>query len=70
MAALFEEHPNAVARSKELADSCQVDLDFSDVRFSDFSVPDGQSPFNYLWGLADRGVQWRYGERTPGRWTS
>jgi error-prone DNA polymerase len=60
MAALFSDHPDAVARSAELASSCKVDLDFRDVRFPGFAVPVGETPYSYLLHLAYAGARERY----------
>jgi len=60
MARLFEAHPDAVATSLELAMSCQVELDFSDVRFPGYPVPEGESAYSYLLHLAYAGVRERY----------
>jgi error-prone DNA polymerase len=65
MAELFRRHPEAVATAAELAAGCQVKLEFGDVRLPGFEVPDGKRAFDFLWGLADEGVQARYGGRTP-----
>jgi error-prone DNA polymerase len=65
MAELFSELPEAVATAAELADDCQVVLDFRDVRLPGFAVPGGKQAFDFLWGIADEGVQQRYGGRRP-----
>jgi error-prone DNA polymerase len=65
MAELFREHPDAVATAAELAAGCQVKLEFGDVRLPGFEVPGGKSAFDFLWGLADDGLQNRYGGRVP-----
>jgi error-prone DNA polymerase len=60
MAELFAGHAGAVERAVDLAMSCQVDLDFGDVRFPGYAVPEGESPFSYLYDLAYRGARERY----------
>jgi error-prone DNA polymerase len=65
MAALFRDHPDAVATAGELAERCQVVLEFGDVRFPGFEVPPGETPFSYLYDLAYRGARQRYQPFTP-----
>jgi error-prone DNA polymerase len=60
MAELFREHPDAVATADELARSCQVELDFRDVRLPGFEVPAPETPYSYLLHLAYAGVRERY----------
>jgi error-prone DNA polymerase len=60
MAALFPAHLDAVANAGALAESCRVDLDFHDVRFPGYRVPDGETAFSYLYDLAYRGARERY----------
>jgi error-prone DNA polymerase len=60
MAELFAGHADAVQRAVELAMSCQVDLDFSDVRFPGYEVPDGEDAYSYLHDLAYKGARDRY----------
>ncbi|HXM53745.1 MAG TPA: error-prone DNA polymerase [Candidatus Dormibacteraeota bacterium] len=60
MAALFPNHQEALANAYALARSCDVELDFGDVRFPGFQVPDGDNPFGYLWELAFKGARQRY----------
>ena len=65
MARLFEGHKAALATTVELAEACHVDLDFRDVRFPGFPVPDGETPFSYLYQLAQDGARRRYHPITP-----
>ncbi|HEY7201108.1 MAG TPA: error-prone DNA polymerase [Candidatus Dormibacteraeota bacterium] len=60
MAALFPRHEEALANAAALAQSCQVQLDFRDTRFPGYEVPDGETPFSYLYDLAYRGARERY----------
>ncbi|HSR23263.1 MAG TPA: error-prone DNA polymerase [Candidatus Eisenbacteria bacterium] len=60
MAQLFPHHQEALANAGTLAGSCRIDLDFHDVRFPGYRVPDGETPFSYLYDLAYRGARERY----------
>ena len=56
---LFEDIPEAVANTQLIADRCDLNIDFSQLRMPQYHVPDGISPFDYLsnvcWdGLAER----------------
>ncbi|HEX6488153.1 MAG TPA: error-prone DNA polymerase [Candidatus Dormibacteraeota bacterium] len=46
--------------SWEIAQACDVDLNFEDVRFPGFKVPDGETPFSYLYQLSQQGARQRY----------
>ncbi|MHB1159175.1 MAG: DNA polymerase III subunit alpha [Chloroflexota bacterium] len=65
MAALFRRFPGAVANSRVIAEQCQVDLNFKGYRFPGFRVPEGETPFSYLYRLCHEGVQERYRPITP-----
>jgi error-prone DNA polymerase len=62
---LFRGHEDAVARTVELAQDCHVELDFRDVRFPGYRVPDGETPFSHLYKLAQEGALRRYQPITP-----
>ena len=40
--------------------SCRLDLDFERYRFPGFTVPEGETPFSYLYQLAHEGLRRRY----------
>ena len=60
MRALFANHPEALATPWEIAQACDVDLDFRKVRFPGYPVPEGETPFSYLYKLCFEGVKARY----------
>ncbi|HET7467445.1 MAG TPA: error-prone DNA polymerase [Candidatus Dormibacteraeota bacterium] len=62
---LFQDHPEALATPWEIAQACDVDLDFRKVRFPGYPVPDGETPFSYLYKLCFEGVRARYRPITP-----
>ncbi len=57
---LFAEHAEALATPWEIAQQCDVDLDFRKVRFPGFPVPAGETPFSFLYKLCFEGVRERY----------
>ncbi len=57
---LFNGHSEALATPWEIAQECDVDLDFRKVRFPGYPVPDGETPFSFLYKLCFEGVRDRY----------
>jgi len=57
---LFEGHEEALATPWEIAQHCDVDLDFRKVRFPGYPVPDGETPFSFLYKLCFEGLRQRY----------
>lgn len=58
---LFPNHADAVARSQEIADKVDIELDFKKRHFPVFQTPDAKSPEAYLRELCERGMYERYG---------
>jgi len=65
MRPLFQGHEEALATPWEIAQECDVDLDFRKVRFPGYPVPDGETPFSFLYKLCFEGVRERYRPITP-----
>src|SRR5439155_21556317 len=57
---LFAGHAEALATPWEIAQECDVDLDFRKARFPGYPVPDGETPFSFLYNLCFEGVRERY----------
>jgi error-prone DNA polymerase len=57
---LFHGHEEALATPWEIAQQCDVDLDFRKVRFPGYPVPEGETPFSFLYKLCFEGVRERY----------
>ncbi|MEO8246151.1 MAG: PHP domain-containing protein, partial [Chloroflexota bacterium] len=49
-----------MARAGAIGQSCELDLDFERYRFPGFTVPEGETPFSYLYQLAHEGLRVRY----------
>src|SRR4029077_17259333 len=60
MRRLFATNPEALATSWEIAQECDLYLDFRKVRFPGYPVPEGEPPFSYLYKLCFEGVKQRY----------
>ena len=61
----FPDHADAVARSQEIANGVDIQLDFKKRHFPAFSPPGKKSPDRYLRELAEAGLRQRYGESPP-----
>ncbi len=48
MATLFHDLPDAVANTQAIADKCDLNIDFSQLRLPLYPVPEGVTPFEYL----------------------
>ena len=59
---LFPGLEHAVARTQEIADRVDIDLDFKKRHFPVFAPPAGQTPEEFLRELCLRGMKERYGE--------
>jgi len=57
---LFRGHEEALTTSWEIAQTCDVDLDFRRVRFPGYPVPAGETPFSFLYKLCFEGLRERY----------
>ena len=60
MEELFSDLPEAVANTQRIADLCNVELDFSQLRLPEFKTPDGMTPEEYLENLCRDGLAARY----------
>ena len=54
-------HPEIISNTRELADRCQVDLEFGKILIPRFTVPKGDDEKSYLHRLVWQGLSWRYG---------
>jgi error-prone DNA polymerase len=60
MRPLFKGHGEALSMPWEIAKECDLDLDFRKVRFPGYPVPEGETPFSFLYKLCFEGVRDRY----------
>jgi error-prone DNA polymerase len=51
---------DGMAQAAAIGQACRLDLGFERYRFPGFTVPDGETPFSYLYQLAHDGLRRRY----------
>ncbi len=61
----FADFPEALRATIEIAERIQLKLDLGRLILPSFPVPEGETPFSYLWELCFRGARKRY--HPPGR---
>jgi DNA-directed DNA polymerase III PolC len=61
----FPDHPEALHATLEIAERCNLELPLGKTIFPEFPVPDGETPFSYLWKLCFEGARRRYKPVTP-----
>ena len=62
MQALFPQHPEALARTGDIARRCHVEIEFGKTKLPRFDVPDGTPSESYFRRLCQEGLRARYGE--------
>jgi DNA polymerase-3 subunit alpha len=65
MALDFPGHEDAMRRSLEVAERCNVEIELGRIHLPQFPVPDGREAFDYLVELCEKGLVRRYGASTP-----
>jgi DNA polymerase-3 subunit alpha len=65
MAALFADHPEAIANSRRIAEMTDLQLPLGSTRIPHFPVPDGETVESWLRLECQRGLERRYGAVTP-----
>jgi DNA polymerase-3 subunit alpha len=65
MALDFPGHEDALRRSLEVAERCNVEIELGRIHLPRFPVPDGRDAFDYLVELCEKGLVRRYGASTP-----
>ncbi len=65
MAGDFPGLEEAMARTLEVAERCNVELELGKILLPRYPVPDGRDAFDYLVELCEKGVLKRYGKATP-----
>jgi len=56
----FPDHPEALRATLEIAERANLDLELGKLIFPEFPVPEGETPFSYLWKLCFEGARRRY----------
>src|SRR6058998_570483 len=65
MAEDFPGHEDALRRTLEIAERCNVELELGRILLPKFPVPGDREAFDYLVELCERGLEKRYGTVTP-----
>ncbi len=63
MRALFSAHPEAITNTLEIAERCNLNLEFKVSKYPDYTAPPGKTREGYLRELCYQGLHERYGER-------
>jgi DNA polymerase-3 subunit alpha len=61
----FPGHEDALRRTLEVAERCNVEIELGKIHLPTFPVPDGRGAFDYLVELCEKGLVRRYGASTP-----
>src|SRR5256714_5359074 len=64
MALDFPDHPDAMRRTLEVAERCNVEIELGRILLPRFDVPEGRDSFDYLVELCEKGLQKRYDKVT------
>ena len=64
MADLYDDLPEAVSNTVKVAEMCNLDFDFNQLRLPEYQVPEGVQPFEYLSNLCWEGLRQRIPEAT------
>src|SRR6476620_10313417 len=65
MALDFPGHDDALRRTLEVAERCNVEIELGRILLPRFDVPEGRDSFDYLVEQCEKGLQRRYGTVTP-----
>ncbi len=65
MALDFPGHEDAMLRSLEVAERCNVEMELGRILLPKFPVPEGRDAFDYLVELSETGLRKRYGASNP-----
>jgi error-prone DNA polymerase len=60
MAALFDDLPEAIANTREVASRLEFTLEDLGYQFPEYPLPPGETLYSYLARLTDQGTRWRY----------
>src|SRR5213083_1355134 len=63
MREIFDDFPEAISNTLEIAERCHLDLEFGRSKYPEYPVPAGKTREGYLRELCYSGLRQRYGER-------
>jgi len=61
----FQEYPEAISNTITIAEKCSANLDFSQYRFPDFPLPEGETAASYLARLCWQKIDKKYANISP-----
>jgi len=65
MKSLFPDEPDAIAATLEIAERCNLELEFDKIHLPHYEPPSGKTQAEHLRELCDQGLRARYAEATP-----
>ena len=65
MAGDFADYPEALGRTLEIAERCNVAMDLGRILLPEYPTPEGRDSFDYLVELCEKGLERRYDSVTP-----
>jgi DNA polymerase-3 subunit alpha len=65
MQRLFPDHPEVLRNTLEIVERGNLELELDKLILPEFPVPEGESPFSYLWKLSFEGAQKHYRPLRP-----
>src|SRR6266436_250739 len=63
MCEIFRDFPDAITNTLEIADRCNLEIEFGKSKYPEYPVPAGKTREGYLRELCYKGLHERYGER-------
>ena len=63
MRELFKDFPEAITNTLEIAEGCNLEIEFGKSKYPEYPAPEGISREGYLRQLCAKGLQQRYGDR-------
>ena len=60
MAKRFADYPDALAETLRIADACNLEIPMGKPIFPKYPLPQGETPYSYLYARCREGLAWRY----------
>ncbi|HUW57968.1 MAG TPA: DNA polymerase III subunit alpha, partial [Planctomycetota bacterium] len=60
MVARFRDHPEALANTLRIAEACTLEIPMGKPVFPKYPLPEGETPYSYLYKRCLEGLAWRY----------
>ena len=69
MRELFADVPEALTNTAEIAERCNVEIEFGNTKLPNFDTPNGEDHFEYFARMCRTGFTQRYGDTAPAEYT-